>query len=100
MLEDSLVLTNLLTPSMVVEEERFSASIITEITEVFQNGLGCYFSYGSFILVMLLVSLKHSCLENLGVFYFFFLKSLNMTCITTVATIRMIETGEGGLVDE
>lgn len=67
MLEDSLVLTNLLTLSMVVEEERFSASIITEITEVFQNGLGWYFSYVSFILV---VSLKHSCLENLCVFNF------------------------------
>lgn len=70
---DSLVLANLLTPSMVVEEERFPSSIITcEITEVFQNGLDWYFSYGSFILVVLAMSLKHLCLENLGVFLFYF----------------------------
>lgn len=56
MLEGSLVLTNLLTPSMVVEEERFTASIITEVTELFQIGLGWYFSYGSFILVVLVMS--------------------------------------------
>lgn len=37
MLEDSLVLANLLTPSMVVGEERFTAGIITcEITKSFK----------------------------------------------------------------
>lgn len=58
---------------MIVEEERFTARIITcEITEVFQNGLGWYFSYGSFILVVLVMSLKYLCLENLRVFLFSF----------------------------
>lgn len=58
---------------MVVEEERFTASIIIcENTEVFQNGLGWYFPYGSFILVVVVMSLKHLCLENLEFFMFYF----------------------------
>lgn len=73
LLEDSLVLANLLIPSMVVEEERFIASITTcEITEVFQNCLGWYFSYYSFVLVVLVMSLNHLYLENLGFFIFHF----------------------------
>lgn len=31
---------------------------------------------------------------------FFFLKSLNITCIAIVATVTVIKTGEGGVVDE
>jgi len=93
-LDDSLVLVSLFTLSMVVEDERFSASIITyEITEVFQNYLGWFFSYGNFNLVALVYFFKTHMFRKPCIF----LKSLNITCITSVATITMIETGEGGV---
>lgn len=47
------------------------------------------------------MSLKYLCLENLGFFVlFFFLESLNIFCIIIIATIRMIEIGEGRGVNE
>lgn len=49
------------------------------------------------MLVISLNTFRKSWVFNVS---FFFLKSLNITCVTIDATLRMVETGEGGVGDE